>query len=257
MNNEVKKYRRDKFENYFVNTSRGEWGGTPTVKFDYDVFEYTYKGKQYNAYYKVLYEPERNVIQLYFKETTDKTGWRANFDFASKYYDAFQFEGKDIQLKTATGWGRMYNSMKWYIRNAVKALLDDHPGVEIEIIGWSLGSALAQLCAQDLYFNYKIRGHVFTFGSVKPWYGKNKEMRSYLKHCYQECYNFGDNNDIVAYLVPFPGYFKMNKITVKQDKLALHRLFNPKKYHTEYWKESLYSEIDDLDKLINSYKIDS
>lgn len=237
-------YVRDKFENYFINTSRGEWGGTPTVDFEYDKFEYEYKNRKYNAYYKVLYEPVREVIQLYFKETTDKTGWRANFDFASKYYDSFQYKGKDIQLRTATGWGQMYNAMKWYIRNAVKELIMEHPGVEVEIIGWSLGSAIAQLCAQDLFFNYQIKGHVFTYGSVKPWYGGNKNMKAYLADCYKECYNFGDNNDIVAYLVPFPKYFKLRKVTVRQDKFSIFRLFKPKKYHTEYWKSFLYDNID-------------
>lgn len=45
----------------------------------------------------------RRVIQVYFKETCDKSEWRANFEFASKYYDRFEYEGKMIQLKTATG----------------------------------------------------------------------------------------------------------------------------------------------------------
>ena len=129
-----KKYVRDSFWNYFINTSRGEYGGTPTIDFEYDKMEYTYKKRTYNAYYKVLYNEQRGVIQVYFKETTDKTGWRANFDFASKYYDSFQYEGKDIQLRTATGWGQMYNSMKWYIRNSVKELVDKYPKAEIEII---------------------------------------------------------------------------------------------------------------------------
>lgn len=235
-------YKRDKFEHYFINCSRGDWGGKPTVRFTYDVFEYKFGRKKYNAYYKVLYNGLRHVIQIYFKETTDKTGWRANFDFASKYYDSFQYAGKDIQLRTATGWGQMYNAMKWYIRNQLKELKDQHPDAEVEIIGWSLGSALAQLCAQDLFFNYQIKGHVFTYGSVKPWYGSNKAMREYLNDCYIECYNFSDVNDIVTYMVPFPKYFKLNNVKVAQEKFSFFKLFKPHKYHTEYWKETLYEQ---------------
>lgn len=241
----MKPYKRDTFENYFINTSRGQYeSGKPTVDFEYDLLTYKYKRRTYHAFYKVLYNEDRDVIQIYMKETSDKTGWRANFDFASKYYDAFQYEGKDIQLHTATGWGQMYNSIKWNIRNQVHGLMLAHRGVEVEIIGWSLGSALAQLCAQDLFFNYHIQSHLFTFGSVKPWYGRNKDMREYLNKCCKECYNFGDINDIVTYLPPFIGYFKMRKVTVKQERFGLFKLFKPIKYHTQYWKPELYKDIE-------------
>jgi hypothetical protein len=117
-----------------------------------------------------------------------------------------------IQLKTATGWGDMYSCVKWKIRNAVSELMRKHNGIDIyvEIIGWSLGSALAQLCAQDLYFNMGIKSHVFTFGSVKPWCGLNKNMRAYLKSCYEECFNFYCKEDIVGYMVPLLGRFALN-----------------------------------------------
>ena len=188
----------------------------------------------------------RRVIQVYFKETCDRSEWRANFEFASKYYDRFEYEGKMIQLKTATGWGDMYSCVKWKVRNSVKALLDKYGAIkpEVEIIGWSLGSALAQLCCQDLYFNFGVKSHVFTFGSVKPWCHANKHVKKYLSECYKECYNFGDHNDIVTYMVCLPTYIKMREVKLKQDKFCLFKLFKPGKYHTEYWKADYYKGIE-------------
>ena len=240
---DINEYERLPFEQYFIDTSRGEYGGTPSIHFDYDEIDYKSGFYRYHAFYKVLYNEERQLIQIYFKETTDKTGWRANFDFFHKYYDSFQYKGKDIQLKTAKGWGQMYNSMKWYIRTTVEQLFKEHGSVPLEIIGWSLGSAIAQLCAQDLYFNYGLRAHIYTFGSVKPWFGMNNDMRQYLSECYIDCYNFGDINDIVIYQVPLPRYFKLNDVKVAQDDFCLFRLFKPMKYHTEYWKKELYENI--------------
>ena len=62
----------------------------------------------------------------------------------------------------------MYRAMKHYIRDEFKSLRDLHPNCDVEIIGWSLGSGQAQLCCQDLFYNFNVKSHVFTFGSVKP-----------------------------------------------------------------------------------------
>ena len=233
-------YKRLPFEQYFSDQSLGEWGGKPR-------FEVNYKEVKYNnkdtAFYCIMFDEIRDVYQIYFKETCTKRQWLVDFDFPTKYYDSFQYNGKDIQLKVARGWGKMYAALKWYIRRELQELIVNYGLKEIEIIGWSLGSALAQLCAQDLYFNFNLKAHVFTFGSVKPWYGKNKAMREYLKDCYKECYNFYDWNDIVGYMVCLPGYFALNRIIIKQDKKSFWKLFNPYKYHTEYFKADYYKQI--------------
>lgn len=241
-------YKKLPYQQYFIDQSQQSCSSEPAPRFkiDYEKSEYIHKRHPHTIYHTVIWDASRNVIQVYFKETADKSEWKANFEFASKYYDRFEYDGKMIQLKTATGWGDMYSCVKWKVRNAVKELLATHSGVdvEVEIIGWSLGSALAQLCCQDLYFNFGIKSYVFTYGSVKPWCHANKYIKQYLKSCYKECYNFGDHNDIVSYMVCLPTYFKLNKIVLKQDSFSVFKLFNPYKYHTEYWKESYYDEID-------------
>lgn len=237
-------YNKLPYQQYFIDQSLGNYGGKPRFKVDYEETIYEHDNHKHTIYHKVLWDEERKVIQVYFKETSDKSEWRANFEFASKYYDRFEYEGKMIQLKTAGGWGDMYSCIKHKVRSSVEYYRLKYGCAEVEIIGWSLGSALAQLCCQDLYFNFNIKSYVFTYGSVKPWQGRNKVMRKYLSGCYKECYNFGDHNDIVTYMVCLPTYFKLREVKIKQDAFSIHRLFNPYKYHTEYWKEEYYKDID-------------
>lgn len=238
-------YKKLPYQQYFIDQSNGSQGGTPRFKVNYVETLYEHKDHQHTIYHAIRWDEDRGVLQLYFKETSDDSEWRANFEFASKYYDRFEYDGKMIQLKTAGGWGDMYSCIKHKVRDAVQVYKEKYgEGLEVEIIGWSLGSALAQLCCQDLYFNLEIKSHVFTYGSVKPWQGRNKTMRKYLSKCYKECYNFGDHNDIVTYMVCLPTYFKLRKVKLKQDAFSIRRLFNPYKYHTEYWKEDYYKDIE-------------
>lgn len=236
-------YKRLPFEQYYVDQSLGNYGGVPQIHFEYNKVEYKGRFLKHDAFYKVLYDNNRQVYQIYFKETCTKSQWIANFTFPKKHFDSFQYKGKDIQLKAAKGWSELYSALKWYIRNDFRALLKEHGKKPVEIIGWSLGSAIAQLCAQDLFFNYGIRAHVFTFGSVKPWCGKDQVMKEYLLQSCEECWNFADHNDIVGYMVPLPKYFKVAPVKIKQNKFCLFRLFKPTKYHCEYWKSEYYKDI--------------
>lgn len=236
------RYKKLNFGQYFVDQSLGI-GGTPSIKVEYKTVQYKGLFLKHDASYCILYNEEREVYQIYFKETSSFSQWIANFTFPHKYYDSFQYKGKDIQLKAAKGWSELYCALKWYIRTELSELIKIHGKHPVEIIGWSLGSAIAQLCAQDLYFNYKIKSYVYTFGSVKPWYGKDKDMKAYLADCCAGCYNFYDHNDIVGYMVPLPKRFAIKHIKLSQDKFSFFKLFNPKKYHCEYWKTDYYKDI--------------
>lgn len=237
-------YERLNFEQYFIDQSLGLWGGVPEVEVNYKYIEFEHRGHLHNGYYCVMYNEKRDVHQIYFKETCTDEQWRTNFEFPGKYYDSFEYEGKKIQLKVASGWGELYQHMKWPVRNELTALIEQHGEKEVEVIGWSLGSAMAQLCAQDIFYNFNIKAHVFTYGSVKPWYGFSRATKNYLRSCYKECYNFGDHNDVVTYMVPLPGYFKFRKVKLKQDRFCIAKLFNPMKYHTEYYKSEYYENIE-------------
>lgn len=239
------KYTALPFEQYFIDAS-GDWNNTGKATFNiiYNVVKYIHNKKTYNAYYKVHYDRARNVIQCFFKETTDNTGWRANFDFAEKYYDEFDYDGNIIKLKVHCGWSAMYKAMKHHIREDYSYYKEKYPTAETEIIGWSLGSGQAQLCAQDLFYNFGVKAYIYTFGSVQPFFGYNKDMRNYLKNIYKACYNFADVNDIVTYMPPFVGYFMLNKVKVRLKRFCIFRLFDPNYYHACYYLKKLYFNIN-------------
>ena len=57
--------------------------------------------------------------------------------------------------------------------------------------------------AEDIYFKFGKKPYLYTYGSVKPFYGK--KTYEYVKQCCTEAYNFKFKEDIVGYMVPFFG----------------------------------------------------
>jgi hypothetical protein len=135
----------------------------------------------------------------------------------------------------------MWLACQQFVRAEVKELLDAHPGCYIEVFGWSLGSALAQLAAEDIYFKFGIKPYLYTYGSVKPFYGK--DTYNFVKSCCEEAYNFYDWCDCVGYMVPLPGWRAINHLPVKLDnKFCITKLFKPGIYHCKYHLVELYKD---------------
>ena len=235
-------YKRLNFEDYFIICSQN-WNNVQTdlELAEYKSIHYTRKGKDYSVEYQVRYDENRNVIQCIFQQTYGKSDWRANFTFPHKIYDKVTFNGKLIQLKVHRGWGDMWLACQDAVREEIKLLLDIHREVEIEVFGWSLGSAIASLCAEDVYFKFGKKVHLFTYGSVKPFFGK--KTIKYVRQSCIECYNFYMNNDIVGGMVPFLGWRAINHYKLKEDRFCLFRLFKPQYYHTIYDKKELYTKV--------------
>ncbi len=247
-------YKRLPFGQYFINTSE-DYNKTGRKTFDiiYDSISYCYGGLakalglRHEVNYEIHYEPERNVIQLNFQRTVGFTDWFANIvEFSSKYYDAIDFEGSPLQLRVHHGWGNMYRSIKRDVRARWSALHEQYPDAETEIIGWSLGSGQAILCCQDLNYNFGLKPHLITFGSVRPFKSKKADsvrMKRYLDSQCVECWNFADINDIVTYMPPFRGFMMIRRVEIgKRERRSLFRLLRPFKYHTRYDDFSLYSD---------------
>ena len=235
-------YKRLPFYEYFANNSEH------TIHTEYCRRVVSYKcllygeSKKYGANYDVYYSEERQVIEVNFQCTEGIMDWLVNFKFAQKYYDSFVWEGSTIQLYVHSGWADMYIALKHTIRDEVKDILSIHPEAEIDVIGWSLGSALAQLCTQDLYFNLGRRVHLFSFGSVRPFKAKEAIVQEYLLNCCCEVYNFADVNDIVTYMPPFKHWKNIRTCDVDLDGKGRkwYKLFKPTKYHTQYDQPYLY-----------------
>lgn len=237
------KYKRLPFEQYFIDTSDDYNNtGKATFKIEYKKEIFKHWLHKHETNWLVRFDEKREVIQIFFEETSGFTDWLSNLNFPAKMYKKFKYKGKSITLKAPSGWKRQWFKMKHSVRKDFEEIYKKHTECEVEIIGWSQGSAYAQYCAQDLFYNYSIKSHLFTFGSVKAFRKIffQKRIKNYLKDCCKEVYNFKMNNDIVTYMPPFIGYFMINPIKVKQDRFCLFRLFKARKYHTSYDLEKIY-----------------
>ena len=135
----------------------------------------------------------------------------------------------------------MWLACQDYVREEVKLLIGIHPEAEIEVFGWSLGSAISQLCAEDIFYKFGRKVHLFTYGSVKPFFGK--KTIKYVRQSCKECYNFKIKTDIVTYMVPFLGWRSIKSVKLKATRFCITKLFNPQLYHTIYDKPELYKNI--------------
>ena len=237
------KYKRLPFDVYFTICSQncnGKKCSEPIAQ--YKSIPYNYKGEDYNANYQVRFDEKRQCIQVIFQATTEMSDWRANFDFPAKMYDQFTFEGKMIQIKAHGGWAAMWFALQDTVRIEIATLLEEYPNAFIEGFGWSLGSGIAQLAAEDIYFKFGIKPYLYTFGSVKPFFGKS--TYNYVQHCCEKAYNFYDHCDIVGYMVPFFGWRAINHIKVELEKFCIAKLCKPQIYHTKYDTPELYKNID-------------
>lgn len=235
-------YKRLNFEDYFTICSENYNGIKTDLEIvKYKFITYTHGKHEHIAGYCVRFDEKRNCLQIIMQQTVEKTDWITNFNFPAKIYDKFTFENKMIQLRVHRGWGNMWLACQQFVRAEIKELLDAHPGCYIEVFGWSLGSALAQLAAEDIYFKFGIKPYLYTYGSVKPFYGK--DTYKFVKSCCEEVYNFYDWCDCVGYMVPLPGWRAINHLPIKlDDKFCITKLFKPGIYHCKYHLAELYKD---------------
>ena len=246
-------YKRLPFEQYFINTSenynkRGEISYPivyTAVSYNHSAFWRLF-GIHHESNYEIHYEEDRGVIQINFQCTDGFMDWVANIvEFSAKYYDAIDFKGKPLQLRVHHGWGDMYRAGKHDIRQQWKDLHEQHPEAETEILGWSLGSGQAILCAQDLNYNFGVKPYLYTYGTVKPFKGSRsnvKRMQKYLDSLCKECWCFADVNDIITYLPPFRGYLMPHRVEVGTGlRRTFFRLLNVYRFHTVYDQPELYA----------------
>lgn len=251
-------YRRLPFCQYFIDNGR-DYNHTGRVRreIDYKAVSYQCNGFErflhfrHETNYEVFYEEDRGVIQINFQETSGFSDWFANIaEFGSRYYDAIDYDGGKLQLRAHHGWAEMYRAIKWEIRSAWQALHFAHPDAPTEIIGWSLGSGQAILCAQDLYYNFGLKAYVYTFGTVRPFRCTRQnraETEKYLSEICAACWNFADVNDIISYMPPFFGFVMPRRVDVGTDKKrSFFRLLNPWRYHTHYDDPSVYGNKDGI-----------
>ncbi|MBO4288850.1 MAG: hypothetical protein J5865_01965 [Lachnospiraceae bacterium] len=246
-------YVRLPFEQYFINTSENYNNrGEVSYPIVYNAVSYSHSALErllrihHDVNYEIHYEEERNAIQVNFQYTDGFMDWIANVvEIATKYYDSIEYEGEPLQLRVHHGWGEMYRAIKNELRRQWQLMHEEHPEAETEILGWSLGSAQAILCAQDLNYNFGVKPYLYTFGTVKPFKSVRSNavrMKEYLGSICKECWNFTDVNDIITYLPPFRGYLMINRVDVKSGlSKSFFRLLKPLRFHTLYDQPEIYA----------------
>ena len=182
-------YSRLPFEQYFIDTSQdtNKTGNVRNVvKYKSVIFD-----AKHHAEYAVVFDEERNCVQVHFEKTNGDEDWNDNFNFPKQLYDTFEWEGKEIKLYVHTGWGNMYHALKHDMHVDFEEVMNEHPDAYVESIGWSLGSGEAQLGVQDLNYKYHIKPYLYTYGSVNPfWYAPNDKItKAYLESTYEVGYN--------------------------------------------------------------------
>lgn len=243
-------YKKLPYWQYFMDTTGGFDATVSRARYviDYHTVSYRRFLIKYLAEWEAHFEPNRNVIQVNLQYSNDTADWFANFDWPHKYYGSFMTtingEVKEIQLRVHVGWAEMYKSMRHQIREKVRKLFDEHPNAYLEIVGHSLGSGLAMLCAQDLNFNLGKKAHLFTFGSTNPFYykKKDKDTPAYLSSICEEVYNFKNKNDFVCYCPPIPGFHAINPVKIQKFNI-FKLLFKTVTTHSHYYYRDWYDGI--------------
>lgn len=247
-------YQRLPYEQYFIDNSEDyNHTGKARREIHYRAVGYHCNeleerlGLHHEVNFEIFYEADRDVIQINFQKTNGRSDWFANIaEFSSRYYDAIDFEGKRLRLRTHHGWAEMYKTIKREVRQDWLELHTQHPQAATEIIGWSLGSGQAILCAQDLNYNYGVKPYLYTFGSVRPFkytLFNRKLMERYLSGICSECRNFANINDLVTYMPPFRGFVMPERWSLGKGRVRLSRLLNPNLYHTIYDRTEFYQDI--------------
>lgn len=241
-------YVRLPFSEYYIICSRNyTHQETHAWLAEYSEIVYRHGRHTHRVNYQVRYDHVRHCIQAIFQQTADRSDWRANFEFAGRLYrEPLDLGGgKTLAMRVHRGWGDMWRACKKAVRQEISLLLKEHPEAHIEVFGWSLGSAIAQICAEDVFYQFSRRPYLYTYGSVRPFAGR-KTWR-YVQGCCEKAYCFYDACDIVGYMVPFPWYRAIRHYALHSERFGIMKLFNPWKFHTLYGQEWLYDGIDEYD----------
>lgn len=176
--------------------------------------------------YCIQVNAKGKFIKLLFEESQGKRDWQNNFNFPVKIY-----KNQKSKLLAHRGFGNAYKSANDVIMNELEGYIKQFPDFNVVIAGWSHGGALAVLAAEDFYFRFKKQATLITYGAPKTLWGKKSQ--DYLRACVKDAVQFGNNNDIVTYLPPFPGYHHVN-IHRCGEKFSLKKIFRSDVYHCNY-----------------------
>lgn len=180
--------------------------------------------------YNIICYDNEKTIRLFFQGSRSKLDWKLNFTFPVKAY-----KNQKHKLRYHSGWIKAYKSANDTIMTDLIKEFSDHPDYSIEIIGHSLGGALAIYATEDFNFRTDKKVTLITFGAPKAVFGKKTKKR--LLDCCNEIYQYTHKNDLVPVIPPFYKHLKVAKC----GKFSFFQLFKFVWYHTNYDKDSYYA----------------
>lgn len=184
------------------------------------------KTKLHELNYTIQADPGIQTTYVIFQESNGKKDWKDNLNFLP--ISIKPYKNQETVLKVHRGFAREYKSGNDEVLASVKAAIESYPGHKIVVSGWSNGGAVALLCAEDIFFNFKIRPDLITFGAPKVC--ANKKTAAYVYSCIGKATEYCHKSDMVT-TVP-PGFCHVAKYPLGE--FSLKHFFQPKEYHTRY-----------------------
>lgn len=130
-------------------------------------------------------------LRIDFEWSNGATDWKNNFNFPAKPY-----RGMDDLWFCHRGFLKVWKSIEPYLKKDICDLLVE----EIEIVGYSHGGAIAQLCYEYVKFNRPdviVTG--YGYGSPRVFWGFAKKA---VKRRFEDFVVVRNGNDIVTHLPP-------------------------------------------------------
>lgn len=174
------------------------------------------------------------TIYVLFEESNGKEDWKNNFDFLPVPIKPYKRMKKTWFAHK--GFVKVYHSVRDKVMNVTRELIVNHSDHKVVVGGWSHGGALAQLCAEDIYYNLGVKPTLTTFGSPRVFYGKVAE-RTIRQAVADDSRQYENGSDIVPKVPPFARCVRSDHIG---DNFNLWESRKTAYYHCDYGNEELY-----------------
>lgn len=188
-------------------------------------------GKKLSWYIET--DDKEKVIRVMFQESKQKLDWFFNFLFM-----IFPVIIGSCPYWFSVGWWTAWESGRNLILYSIIDKIVERPKYKVQVCGFSLGGAIAQICGIEIFETIGIKSDLITFGSPKPLFNFFTKLKA--RRCFNSITQYAHWSDIVTWCIPLIGYHNVKNIRL--GKFNFKDLFNPKKYHQIYNQEEIYGK---------------
>lgn len=160
-----------------------------------------------------------NVLHIFFEESNGKIDWRVNFQFLAIPTKPYKDMAKGQGWMCHRGFLKNWKTIEKYIKDKIM----DPEITEIDIVGYSHGGAIAQLCYEYVKYNrpdVEVSG--VGFGAPRVYWGK---LREDVKKRFEGFIIVRNGSDAVTHVPPkFLGYKHICEIMEVGEHFGLNEL---------------------------------